>query len=110
MSVLQKLFQPHRLGVLHQCLRTRVSYEAWGVRACSSGGIHDEEFVQNALLEKENRVNFIRNLERFSVLKESDGKTKEAAVLVPFCVDDGKLSILYTRRTANLKIGAGQVR
>lgn len=60
-----------------------------------------------------NKENIKRTIAKFSSLKSIRTSprepTKKAAVLIPLCIVDGKMSLLYTLRAANLKSHRGQV-
>jgi len=78
-------------------------------RSCS---FHlSEDYVREKILFGNGKENFIK---RVSNVKGRGGTAKnmaikEAGILVPFCIDNGKLSLLYTIRSPTLSGYAGQV-
>lgn len=76
-------------------------------RGGSSSGLYT---VENVL----NEENLKRTVARFAKLPpvrmQPHAPAKKAAVLIPLCIVDGEVSLLYTLRAANLKSHRGQVR
>ncbi|KAK0084906.1 hypothetical protein PV326_006107 [Microctonus aethiopoides] len=61
------------------------------------------------ILSDENREKCIKNLKIFRSLSESTENTKKAAVLVPLCLHNNELGLLYTLRSTKLNTNRGQV-
>ncbi|XP_065343045.1 mitochondrial coenzyme A diphosphatase NUDT8 [Cloeon dipterum] len=57
---------------------------------------------------KQRCVQALRQMKPFRLLKDVEPE-KKAAVLVPLCLVDGNLSLLYTVRSANLRTNRGEV-
>jgi nudix motif 8 len=76
------------------------------VRNINHGRTIQKEFI----LTKENQENCIAKLKRMKSLR-LDGREpiKKAAVLVPLCIINNELSLLYTLRSSDLKSYRGQV-
>nr|CAD7204379.1 unnamed protein product [Timema douglasi] len=75
--------------------------------------IKDNIVVNNPKLNKENRLRCItklRNIKPAQLYEEGqNNQIKKAAVLVPLCIVNGELSLLYTVRSPDLKRNSGQV-
>lgn len=64
------------------------------------------------VLNKDNKdacIEKLRRMKPIDVRKEKLTGTKNAAVLVPLCVADGRPSFLYIVRSRELKVNGGQV-
>ena len=67
----------------------------------------NEQFVRHRVIDgREKLVKSLKQASRFRFTKPA----KKAAVVVPLCKVDGRLSILYTLRTPGLYSHGGQVR
>lgn len=70
-------------------------------------------FAPANVLSKENREQCLRRLSRIPSLRppstSGDAKPKEAAVLVPLCVVNGEVCLLFTLRSPHMSSHRGQV-
>lgn len=77
------------------------------LNSSSASGLYS---VENVL----NEENLRRTVEKFaklpSIRMQPNAPAKKAAVLIPLCVVNGEVSLLYTLRAANLKAHRGQVK
>lgn len=71
----------------------------------STGSIH---FNLHDIFSKDNCLKSVKSLKSMSPQLKSDGK-RQAAVLIPLCIVENEVSLLYTLRTRNLKRNSGQV-
>lgn len=68
------------------------------------------EWSPKILLTKQNRERFLNNVKEMPSLNWLDtSPTVFAAVLIPLCIVDGDLCLLYTLRSSNLNSHSGQV-
>lgn len=66
-------------------------------------------FSPQELLSASSKEKCLMKLKDLPLFVKSDNSLTNAAVLVPICVMDGEVCILYTLRSSNLKAHAGQV-
>lgn len=66
-------------------------------------------FSPQELLSASSKEQCLMKLKNLPTFVQSDNTATNAAVLVPLCVVDGEVCILYTLRSSNLKSHGGQV-
>ena len=69
-----------------------------------------EDFVRDQILTDGNRQKLMKKLSRVRSNMQVSSDGRSAGVLLPLCIADGQLSILYTLRSSALSTHAGQVR
>lgn len=90
------------LGTLGQQVRLSVDYS-------NSYSTHDV-FSPEKVLSKESQDECIRRLQRMPSLQPpTEPSSKKAAVLVPLCVVEGEVSLLFTLRSPFMSSHRGQV-
>ncbi|XP_059477188.1 mitochondrial coenzyme A diphosphatase NUDT8 [Neocloeon triangulifer] len=63
-----------------------------------------------SVIGQENRIRCVQALRQIKPLRLKGGEPeKKAAVLVPLCIVEGQLSLLYTVRSTNLRTNRGEV-
>lgn len=62
------------------------------------------------LLSEENRTKTIEKFKRYTKLRIGDtNPDKHAAILIPICISNNQVSLLYTIRSSKLRNHSGQV-
>ncbi|XP_046990073.1 mitochondrial coenzyme A diphosphatase NUDT8 [Schistocerca americana] len=78
---------------------------------CHATSTHNlSEVIAKAIFNEENRKKGLERLQRMGPLRTKQHvPAKQAAVLVPFCIVNEEISLLYTLRSSTLKNYSGQV-
>lgn len=75
------------------------------------GGVSASFYSVENVLNEENLKRTVAKFAKLPPIRmQTHTPAKKAAVLIPLCVIDGEVSLLYTLRAANLKSHRGQVR
>lgn len=62
------------------------------------------------ILREDNQIKCLENFKKYTKLKINDrSPEKHAAVLIPICIVDNKISLLFTLRSAKLRTYTRQV-
>ena len=69
-----------------------------------------EDYVRNCLISDSGKKKVINAIMQQRISWEDNRKWQNAGVLVPLCIYNGRLSVLFTLRSAALSSHAGQVR
>lgn len=69
-----------------------------------------EDYVRNCLVSESGKKKVINAIMQQRISWEDDRKRQDAGVLAPLCISNGRLSVLFTLRSAALSNHAGQVR
>ena len=83
------------------------NYQIFGRKHYSS---ESKTLTWDTVLSEENRQRCIKKMSKQKAVRDVDSKSKRpGAVLVPLCLINGELSLLYTVRSKNLKSHRGQI-
>ena len=69
-----------------------------------------EDYVRNCLISDSGKKKVINAIMQQRISWEDNRKRQNAGVLVPLCIYNGRLSVLFTLRSGALSSHAGQVR
>ena len=69
-----------------------------------------EDYVRNCLISDSGKKKVINAIIQQRISWEDNRKRQNAGVLAPLCIANGRLSVLFTLRSAALSNHAGQVR